>query len=181
MTYSFFMHDPRNGFCFCFSFFASCDPVICLGRFSFPPRKLYLGKKKDPTIQLKQKRCHGGFYSGGKAHDLLLFYARPAQWFPVVDCEWAKWMEKALGLKDVTNSVLAPMPCKVLRVEVQAGGGKAHDLLLFYARPAQWFPVVDCESPSPSSYSRAVGRHREYEDGDGDSQSTTGNHCAGRA
>ncbi|KAL3473934.1 carbamoyl-phosphate synthase L chain, ATP binding domain-containing protein [Aspergillus californicus] len=33
----------------------------------------------------------------------------------------ANWMEKALGLKDVTNSVLAPMPCKVLRVEVQAG------------------------------------------------------------
>ncbi|KAK4895970.1 hypothetical protein LTR27_006141 [Elasticomyces elasticus] len=31
------------------------------------------------------------------------------------------WAEKALGLKDVTNSVLAPMPCKVLRVEVQAG------------------------------------------------------------
>ncbi|KAL4954108.1 carbamoyl-phosphate synthase L chain, ATP binding domain-containing protein [Aspergillus filifer] len=33
----------------------------------------------------------------------------------------AEWMEKALGMKDVTNSVLAPMPCKVLRVEVQAG------------------------------------------------------------
>lgn len=33
----------------------------------------------------------------------------------------AKWMEKALGMKDVTNSVLAPMPCKVLRVEAQAG------------------------------------------------------------
>ncbi|PYI30354.1 hypothetical protein BP00DRAFT_416425 [Aspergillus indologenus CBS 114.80] len=33
----------------------------------------------------------------------------------------AKWMEKALGMKDVKNSVLAPMPCKVLRVEVAAG------------------------------------------------------------
>ncbi|KAL2822212.1 carbamoyl-phosphate synthase L chain, ATP binding domain-containing protein [Aspergillus cavernicola] len=33
----------------------------------------------------------------------------------------ATWMEKALGMKDITNSVLAPMPCKVLRVEVQAG------------------------------------------------------------
>ena len=32
-----------------------------------------------------------------------------------------KWAEKALGMKDVANSVLAPMPCKVLRVEVQAG------------------------------------------------------------
>jgi 3-methylcrotonyl-CoA carboxylase alpha subunit len=32
-----------------------------------------------------------------------------------------KWAEKALGIKDVTNSVLAPMPCKVLRVEVSEG------------------------------------------------------------
>jgi 3-methylcrotonyl-CoA carboxylase alpha subunit len=32
-----------------------------------------------------------------------------------------KWAEKALGLKDVTNSVLAPMPCKVLRVDVKEG------------------------------------------------------------
>jgi len=31
------------------------------------------------------------------------------------------WFEKALGLKDVTNSVLAPMPCKVLRNEVGEG------------------------------------------------------------
>ncbi|KAL1958688.1 hypothetical protein VTO42DRAFT_4031 [Malbranchea cinnamomea] len=33
----------------------------------------------------------------------------------------AKWMDKALGTKDVANSVLAPMPCKVLRVEVEEG------------------------------------------------------------
>jgi 3-methylcrotonyl-CoA carboxylase alpha subunit len=33
----------------------------------------------------------------------------------------AKWMEKALGIKDAANSVLAPMPCKVLRVEVEEG------------------------------------------------------------
>jgi 3-methylcrotonyl-CoA carboxylase alpha subunit len=32
-----------------------------------------------------------------------------------------KWAEKALGIKDVTNSVLTPMPCKVLRVEVKEG------------------------------------------------------------
>lgn len=31
------------------------------------------------------------------------------------------WQEKALGLKDVTNSVLAPMPCKILRTEVSEG------------------------------------------------------------
>lgn len=32
-----------------------------------------------------------------------------------------KWAEKALGMKDVADSVLAPMPCKVLRVEVEEG------------------------------------------------------------
>ena len=32
-----------------------------------------------------------------------------------------KWTEKALGIKDVTNSVLAPMPCKILRVDVREG------------------------------------------------------------
>ena len=32
-----------------------------------------------------------------------------------------KWAEKALGMKDLAHSVLAPMPCKVLRVEVEAG------------------------------------------------------------
>lgn len=31
------------------------------------------------------------------------------------------WFEKALGLKDVKNSVVAPMPCKVLRNEVLEG------------------------------------------------------------
>jgi 3-methylcrotonyl-CoA carboxylase alpha subunit len=32
-----------------------------------------------------------------------------------------KWAVKALGVKDLANSVLAPMPCKVLRVDVQEG------------------------------------------------------------
>jgi 3-methylcrotonyl-CoA carboxylase alpha subunit len=31
------------------------------------------------------------------------------------------WHAKALGTKDAANSVRAPMPCKVLRVEVKAG------------------------------------------------------------
>ncbi|KAL8671890.1 MAG: hypothetical protein Q9168_003627 [Polycauliona sp. 1 TL-2023] len=32
-----------------------------------------------------------------------------------------KWIEKALGIKDTAHSVLAPMPCKILRVEVEQG------------------------------------------------------------
>ncbi|KFY06719.1 hypothetical protein V492_07797 [Pseudogymnoascus sp. VKM F-4246] len=31
------------------------------------------------------------------------------------------WYEKALGIKDVANSVLAPMPCKILKNEVNEG------------------------------------------------------------
>jgi len=41
-----------------------------------------------------------------------------------------KWQEKALGLKDVTNSVLAPMPCKILRTEVQEGDEVGKDQAL---------------------------------------------------
>ncbi|KAL8856461.1 MAG: hypothetical protein Q9178_006931 [Gyalolechia marmorata] len=32
-----------------------------------------------------------------------------------------RWMEKALGIKNVAHSVRAPMPCKILRVDVKEG------------------------------------------------------------
>ncbi|KAL8811555.1 MAG: hypothetical protein Q9223_006644 [Gallowayella weberi] len=32
-----------------------------------------------------------------------------------------RWIEKALGIKDTAHSVVAPMPCKILRVEVKPG------------------------------------------------------------
>ncbi|KAL5378021.1 hypothetical protein PMIN02_011353 [Paraphaeosphaeria minitans] len=38
-----------------------------------------------------------------------------------------KWASKALGVKDLTNSVLAPMPCKVLRVDVKEGEAVTRD------------------------------------------------------
>ena len=41
-----------------------------------------------------------------------------------------KWMEKALGVKDVANSVLAPMPCKVLRVMISEGDSVLKDQAL---------------------------------------------------
>jgi 3-methylcrotonyl-CoA carboxylase alpha subunit len=40
------------------------------------------------------------------------------------------WYEKALGLKDSANSVLAPMPCKVLRNEVKEGDAVEKDQAL---------------------------------------------------
>ena len=36
-------------------------------------------------------------------------------------CATPTWVEKALGLKDNAHSVLAPMPCKILRVQVEVG------------------------------------------------------------
>ncbi|KIW00571.1 uncharacterized protein PV09_07925 [Verruconis gallopava] len=39
----------------------------------------------------------------------------------------APWMQKALGVRDVANSVLAPMPCKVLRVDVKPGDSVKKD------------------------------------------------------
>ena len=41
-----------------------------------------------------------------------------------------KWVEEALGMKTVVNSVLAPMPCKVLRVEVGEGESVKKDQAL---------------------------------------------------
>jgi 3-methylcrotonyl-CoA carboxylase alpha subunit len=37
------------------------------------------------------------------------------------------WIDKALGTKDVAHSVRAPMPCKVLRVDVAVGDAVAKD------------------------------------------------------
>lgn len=53
------------------------------------------------------------------ATNMLTLFQRGRQYR--VQLAVPKWAEKALGLKDVTNSVLAPMPCKVLRVEVDEG------------------------------------------------------------
>lgn len=36
-------------------------------------------------------------------------------------CASPAWMDQALGIKDTAHSVLAPMPCKILRVEVEKG------------------------------------------------------------
>lgn len=41
-----------------------------------------------------------------------------------------KWLEAALGKKDVANSVIAPMPCKILRVNVNQGDQVTKDQIL---------------------------------------------------
>ncbi|KAG0155903.1 Biotin carboxylase, C-terminal [Penicillium digitatum] len=66
----------------------------------------------------------------------------------------AKWMEKALGLKDVTNSVLAPMPCKVLRVEVQVGDVVEKDQPLVVIESMKMETVI--RSPQRGTIARVV-------------------------
>lgn len=66
----------------------------------------------------------------------------------------AKWMEKALGMKDVSNSVLAPMPCKILRVEVQAGDAVEKDQPLVVIESMKMETVI--RSPQWGTISRVV-------------------------
>ena len=66
----------------------------------------------------------------------------------------AKWMEKALGVKDVANSVLAPMPCKVLRVEVQAGDVVEKDQPLVVIESMKMETVI--RSPHQGTIARVV-------------------------
>jgi len=66
----------------------------------------------------------------------------------------AKWMEKALGMKDVANNVLAPMPCKVLRVEVQAGQAVEKDQPLVVIESMKMETVI--RSPQRGTIARVV-------------------------
>ena len=66
----------------------------------------------------------------------------------------AKWMDKALGMKDVANSVLAPMPCKVLRVEVQAGETVEKDQPLVVIESMKMETVI--RSPQRGTISKVV-------------------------
>ena len=66
----------------------------------------------------------------------------------------AKWMDKALGMKDVTNSVLAPMPCKILRVEAQAGHTVEKDQPLVVIESMKMETVI--RSPQRGTISRVV-------------------------
>lgn len=67
-----------------------------------------------------------------------------------------KWAEKALGLKDVANSVLAPMPCKVLRVEVSEGDEVKKNQALVVIESMKMETVI--RSPQDGRIRRVVHR-----------------------
>ncbi|GAB7362886.1 hypothetical protein MBLNU230_g3188t1 [Neophaeotheca triangularis] len=64
------------------------------------------------------------------------------------------WAEKALGLKEVANSVLAPMPCKVLRVEVEAGQGVKKNQALVVVESMKMETVI--RAPADAKVRRVV-------------------------
>lgn len=67
-----------------------------------------------------------------------------------------KWIEKALGIKDHAHSVLAPMPCKILRVEVGEGDLVAKDQVLVVIESMKMETVI--RSPQDGIVSRVVHR-----------------------
>lgn len=67
-----------------------------------------------------------------------------------------KWAEKAFGVKDVTNSVLAPMPCKVLRVEVEEGADVKRNQALVVIESMKMETVI--RAPHDGRIKRVVHR-----------------------
>ena len=65
-----------------------------------------------------------------------------------------KWAEKALGMKDMAHSVLAPMPCKVLRVEVEEGQEVKKNQALVVIESMKMETVI--RSPQDGKISRVV-------------------------
>ena len=65
-----------------------------------------------------------------------------------------KWTEKALGVKDVANSVFAPMPCKILRVDVSEGDEVIKDQPLVVIESMKMETVI--RSPQNGVVSKVV-------------------------
>ncbi|KAI9892381.1 MAG: hypothetical protein M1814_001583 [Vezdaea aestivalis] len=66
------------------------------------------------------------------------------------------WIEKAQGAKESTNSVLAPMPCKILRVEVKKGDIVKRDQALVVIESMKMETVI--RSPQDGVISRTIHR-----------------------
>lgn len=69
-------------------------------------------------------------------------------------CATPKWVERALGIKDTAHSVLAPMPCKILRVEAKAGDHVKKDQVLVVIESMKMETVI--RSPQDGVISRIV-------------------------
>lgn len=73
-----------------------------------------------------------------------------------LQCSTPGWMDKALGVKEGATSVLAPMPCKVLRVEVEEGAVVKKDQALVVIESMKMETVI--RSPHDGVISKIVHR-----------------------
>lgn len=64
------------------------------------------------------------------------------------------WMVKALGIKEGTNSVLAPMPCRILRVDVHVGDHVQKDQPLLVIESMKMETVI--RSPGEGTVQRII-------------------------
>ena len=71
-----------------------------------------------------------------------------------IRCATPTWAEKASGIKTTTHSVLAPMPCKILRVEVKASDRVKRDQVLVVIESMKMETVI--RSPQHGVISRIV-------------------------
>jgi len=65
-----------------------------------------------------------------------------------------EWIEKVMGIKDITNSVLAPMPCKILRVLVAEGDSVVKDQALVVIESMKMETTI--RSPQNGTISKVV-------------------------
>lgn len=71
-------------------------------------------------------------------------------------CATPSWVEKALGLKDNAHSVLAPMPCKILRVQVEVGDSVRKEQPLVVIESMKMETII--RSPQDGVISKVVHR-----------------------
>ena len=71
-------------------------------------------------------------------------------------CATPGWVGKALGLKDNTHSVLTPMPCKILRVQVEEGDSVKKEQPLVVIESMKMETLI--RSPQDGIVSRVVHR-----------------------
>ena len=67
-------------------------------------------------------------------------------------CAPPSWAEKALGIRDTAHSVLAPMPCKILKVEAKKGDSVKKDQVLVVIESMKMETVI--RSPQDGVVSR---------------------------
>ncbi len=71
-----------------------------------------------------------------------------------LECSTPSWMQKAFGIKEAATSVLAPMPCKILRVEVGEGDVVKKDQPLVVIESMKMETVI--RSPQDGVISKVV-------------------------